>query len=76
MKISPIIIAPDKREYQEGKKSYFSTKTYIVFTHKMCLNEALLISIHNISFHGEIRKISTFLVENSALSGSVMSSAN
>ena len=41
--------------------SYFSTKTYIVGTHKKCLNEALLMSTYNICFPGEIRKISILL---------------
>ena len=31
-------------------------KTYIVGTHKKRLPEALLMSIHNIYFHGEVRK--------------------
>ena len=39
--------------------SYFSTKTYVVGTHNKRLGEALLMSTHNICFHGEIRKIFT-----------------
>ena len=40
--------------------SYFSLKKYVVSTQWKCLSEALLISIHKICFHGEIRKISFF----------------
>ena len=36
--------------------SYFSIKTYVVGTQK-CLTEALLMSIHNICFYGELEKI-------------------
>ena len=36
--------------------SYFSQK-HVVGTHYKCLNEALLMSTHNIYFHREIRKI-------------------
>ena len=36
--------------------SYCSRKAYVVGTHKKRLGEALLMSIHNISFCGEIRK--------------------
>ena len=32
---------------------YFYIKTYIVSTHQKRLNEALLMSTHNICFHGE-----------------------
>ena len=43
---------------QEGQSdkhfSYFSMKTYVMGTHLKCLNEALLMSIHIICFHGEI----------------------
>ena len=35
------------------------------------LREALLMSTHNICFHGEIRKISYFLAEKNALSGAM-----
>ena len=38
--------------------SYFSMKTYVVGTHSKRLAKALLMSTHNICFHGEIRKIS------------------
>ena len=40
--------------------SYFSTKTYVVGTHWKRLSKALLMSTHNICFHGEIRKIFTW----------------
>ena len=43
--------------------SYFSVKTYVVGTHQKRLGEALLMSTHNICFHGEIRKVSLLLVE-------------
>ena len=44
------------------KRSYFSyssMKTYVVGTHQKCLGEALLMSTHNICFHGEIIKLFT-----------------
>ena len=36
--------------------SYFSMKTYVVGTHQKHLGEVLLMTTHNICFHGEIRK--------------------
>ena len=43
--------------------SYFSTKTYVVGTHKKCLNEALLMSTHNI-----IKKYTnSFMLEKGSL---------
>ena len=50
--------------------SYFSTKTYVVGTHKKRLDEALLMSTHNIYFCGKIRKIS-ILLEKYALTGAM-----
>ena len=53
-------IATDKALFSSEKCwyfSYFSMKTYEVGTHKKCLAQALLMSTHNICFHGEIRKI-------------------
>ena len=40
-----------------GHISSFSMKTYVVGTHEKRLTEALLMNIHNICFHGEIRRI-------------------
>ena len=37
--------------------SYISVKRYVVDIHQKRLAEGLLMSTHNISFHGEIRKI-------------------
>ena len=37
-------------------------------TNQKCLTEVLLISTHNIGFHGEIRKISVFLDRKSVSS--------
>ena len=57
-----ISIAPDKMPFLTKKMcyfSYFTTKTYVVGTHLKCLTESLLMSTHNICFHGEIRKIFT-----------------
>ena len=34
-----------------------SMKTHVVGTHQKCLTEALLMSTHNICFHGDIRKL-------------------
>ena len=45
-----------KGGYQENIFSYFSMKTYVLGTHKKCLNEVLLMSTHNICLHGKIRK--------------------
>ena len=53
--------------------SYFSTKIYGVGTHKKRLTEALLMSTHNVCFHGEIRKI---LCEYPLLSVAMIQSAN
>ena len=39
---------------------YFSIKTYVESTHYKRLAEALLMSTHNICFHGEIRQIFTW----------------
>ena len=32
-------------------------KRYVVGTHQKCLTEALLMSAHNITFYGELRKL-------------------
>ena len=42
--------------------SYFSIKIYVVGTHKKCLGKALLMSIHNIYFHGKLEKIIPLLI--------------
>ena len=55
--LSVFSIAPDKK-YPYKFFSYFSAKTYVVGTHQKRLGKALLMSTHNISFRGEIRKIS------------------
>ena len=36
---------------------YVSMKTYVIGTHKKCLTKVLLMSTHNMRFHGEIREI-------------------
>ena len=41
--------------------SYFSTKTCVVGTHYKHIPEALLMNTNNICFHGEIRKILSYL---------------
>ena len=54
-----IAIAPDKVIFFKQKAVkflYFSTKTYLMGTHQKHLSEVLLMSTHNICFHGEIRK--------------------
>ena len=54
------VIATDKAPFSSEKcwyLSYFSMKTYVVGTHLKYLTEALLMSTHNICFHGEIRII-------------------
>ena len=50
---------------------HFSTKTYVVGTHKKHLSEVLLMSTHNICFHGEIRKISIYFDSKKVLFGSM-----
>ena len=69
------LIAPDIWGIQENNFSYLSMKTYVVGTHLKCLNEALLMSTHNICFRGEIRKYQYFFAEKkkSTLSGTVLS---
>ena len=47
-------------------------KTYVVGTHKKRLIEALLMSIHNICFRVEIRKISLPFVWKSGLPGVIL----
>ena len=41
---------------QTNTLSDFSIEIYVVGTHLKCLTEGLLISTHNICFHGEINK--------------------
>ena len=36
-------------------------KTFIVGTHKKCLDEALLMRTHNVCFCGEVRKIAIWI---------------
>ena len=47
-------------------------KTYIVGTHQKRLGKALLMSTHNICFHGEIRKLSVLFCWKSALSRAIL----
>ena len=52
-------IAPDKTHFSPKNTdfSYFSTKTYVVKFIRKCLKEVLLMSTHNICFHGETRNV-------------------
>ena len=55
--VAPVTFAPAGAMTPSAEfLSYFSTKTYVVGTQK-CLNEALLMSTHNICFCREVRKI-------------------
>ena len=42
-------------------------KTYVVGTHKKCLRELLLMSIHNMCYHGELGKLLTSYSASSGL---------
>ena len=53
-----MVKAPGKRGIWFKYFPYFTSKTYVVGTNLMRLNEAILISTHNICFCGGIRKIS------------------
>ena len=44
-----------------------SPKTYVVGTHYNCLGEAILMTIHNVSFYGEITKVTPILSSNTLL---------
>ena len=45
-----------------GNSFQFSTKgLYVKCTHQNCLNEAILMSTHNIQFHDKIRKFLKYL---------------
>ena len=73
----PQIIAPDKLGYPETVFFfYFCIKAYVVGTHLKHLIEALLMSTHNICFHGEIKKKMSLLFRyKSALSEAMPNSA-
>ena len=50
-----------------GKFLHFCIKTYVVGTHQKLIGEMILMSTHNICFHGEIRKIIHELLPSTTL---------